>query len=212
MPFAAATRSSAHEVGIERAHALRPCLKKGIALAFAAMTARESEGVTKKFAPRIMFRSASPSAAAPKTGGGAGVLMGEPALSSPIFAISSTACDKFGSAWPWCADVGPPKSGNGVALSKDEAGRPSSVQKTALAYGPCTPPIESYTSEKSGRETSRLIAAKSKHCLSTATWSSVGSKTSTRTRSPTAVTPSAARLTCGKAGHSLISLMLVVSA
>jgi len=38
------------------------------AWALAAMTATESEGVTKKLPPRIMFRSPSPSLAAPKTG------------------------------------------------------------------------------------------------------------------------------------------------
>ena len=34
----------------------------------AAMMATESDGVTKKCAPRIMLRSASPSLAAPKSG------------------------------------------------------------------------------------------------------------------------------------------------
>ena len=65
-----ATRSTAPLVGMDRATAFRPpCdLKNGMASAFAAITASESEGLTKNFDPRIMLRSPSPSAAAPNEG------------------------------------------------------------------------------------------------------------------------------------------------
>ena len=43
--------------------------KKGMTSAWATMMASESLGVTKKRRPRIMLRSASPSASAPKAGG-----------------------------------------------------------------------------------------------------------------------------------------------
>jgi hypothetical protein len=117
--------------------------KKGMTSAFAAITARESEGVTKKLAPRIMLRSASPSAAAPNAGGdsGSGVVL--PFLSRPIAAMSSTAWVRFGSACPWCFELGPPKSGSGVPLRRQVSGSPNSSQKILRAYGPCTPPIES---------------------------------------------------------------------
>mmetsp|Transcript_18975 Transcript_18975/g.48921 ORF Transcript_18975/g.48921 Transcript_18975/m.48921 type:complete len:224 (+) Transcript_18975:794-1465(+) len=171
MPRALATRSSAHDVGIERAHALRPpfFLKKGIASALAAITASESDGVTKNWSPRIMLRSASPSAAAPNLGGGVGVEILLPVLSSPIFATSSTACVRLGSAWPCEGESCPPKSGLGTEFIRHDAGSPSSSQKIFLAYGPCTPCIESYTSEKSARPHNALSLAKSKQSLSTAT-------------------------------------------
>uniref|UniRef100_A0A7C9CDK9 Uncharacterized protein n=1 Tax=Opuntia streptacantha TaxID=393608 RepID=A0A7C9CDK9_OPUST len=64
-----ATRSSAPLVGIDRAKPLIPSWKYGIAsCAFAAIIATESDGVTKKLLPRIMFLSPSPSLAAPKSG------------------------------------------------------------------------------------------------------------------------------------------------
>ena len=65
-----ATRSSAPDVGMDLATPLRPPLeeKYGMQLACAAMIATESDGVTKKRSPRIMLRSASPSAAAPNEG------------------------------------------------------------------------------------------------------------------------------------------------
>lgn len=54
-PSASATRSTAPLVGIERATALRPpsALSHGMAWAWAAMSARLSEGVTKNPRPRI---------------------------------------------------------------------------------------------------------------------------------------------------------------
>merc|ERR1719221_779001 len=66
--FFFATRSRAPDVGMERAQPFRPPLKKGMQEALAAMIARLSEGLTNHCLPRIMFRSASPSAAAPKSG------------------------------------------------------------------------------------------------------------------------------------------------
>jgi len=67
-PLAAATRSRAADVGMDRATPFSPPAKKGMASALAAMMATESEGVTKNCLPRIMLRSASPSCAAPKSG------------------------------------------------------------------------------------------------------------------------------------------------
>lgn len=58
----------APDVGIERAHPFKPSLKNGMQLMLAAMMARLSEGLTNHCFPRIMFLSASPSAAAPKSG------------------------------------------------------------------------------------------------------------------------------------------------
>lgn len=61
--------SRAAEVGMLRATPFRPLLKYGMAsLAYAAMMATLSEGVTKNLDPRIMLRSASPSHAAPNCG------------------------------------------------------------------------------------------------------------------------------------------------
>ena len=74
------------------------------------MTASESLGEQKKRDPMIMLRSASPSAAAPKTGGSLVVSISRPSLLSPILATSSTACVRLGSAWPCDAEAGPPKS------------------------------------------------------------------------------------------------------
>lgn len=66
----AATRSSAPDVGMDLATPFKPPLdeKYGMQFACAAMMATESDGVTKNRSPRIMLRSASPSAAAPKEG------------------------------------------------------------------------------------------------------------------------------------------------
>ena len=66
--FFLATRSKAPEVGMERAHPFKPSLKYGMQVALAAMMARLSEGLTNHCLPRIMFLSASPSAAAPNSG------------------------------------------------------------------------------------------------------------------------------------------------
>ena len=65
MPNFYATLSTAPEVGILLATPFNLFFKKRLDLL--ASTAKESEGVTKKFLPRIMFRSASPSQAAPKS-------------------------------------------------------------------------------------------------------------------------------------------------
>lgn len=62
-----ATLSSAPEVGIDLATPVNPLFGK-TAWALAASTATESEGVTKNYLPKIMFLSASPSQAAPKSG------------------------------------------------------------------------------------------------------------------------------------------------
>jgi hypothetical protein len=108
-----ATRSSAHEVGMERAQPLSPPAKYGMHVALATIMARESEGDTKKREPMIMLRSASPSAAAPKEGGSLLVSMGRPILFRPILATSSTACVRLGSACPWEAECGPFGGGGG---------------------------------------------------------------------------------------------------
>ncbi len=68
MPSAAATRSSAALVGIERATPFNPLAYPGTWWALAAKTARLSLGVTMKRRPRIRLRSPSPSLAAPKLG------------------------------------------------------------------------------------------------------------------------------------------------
>jgi len=62
-----ATLSKAPEVGIDLATPMSPLLGK-MAWALAARTATESDGVTKNYFPRIIFLSASPSQAAPKSG------------------------------------------------------------------------------------------------------------------------------------------------
>lgn len=65
MPSLWATLSTAPDVGMLRATPESFCFKKyWLKL---ARTASESEGVTKKFFPRIIFLSASPSQAAPKS-------------------------------------------------------------------------------------------------------------------------------------------------
>mmetsp|Transcript_40655 Transcript_40655/g.131641 ORF Transcript_40655/g.131641 Transcript_40655/m.131641 type:complete len:214 (+) Transcript_40655:951-1592(+) len=211
MPSFSATRSRAHEVGIERAQPLSPAAKYGMQLAFATMMASESLGEQKKRDPMIMLRSASPSAAAPKTGGSHVVSTSRPSLLSPILATSSTACVRFGSAWPCDAEAGPPKSSFGSQFISDEAGAPNSSTKIFLAYGPCTPCIPSYTKVKSLRAKSALMAPKSKTCLSRPMWSSTQSKTSTRKAPPPSVyEPGADRSISGRPQQSLYSLMVVV--
>lgn len=68
-----------------------PALKNGMLLALAAIIAMLSEGVTKKFLPNIMLRSASPSQAAPKSG--AYTVLSK----TPIFLTRSSAYVRFGS-------------------------------------------------------------------------------------------------------------------
>ena len=65
MPNFSATVSTAPEVGILLATPRILDLRKSYE--FVAKTAKESDGVTKKFFPKIMLRSASPSQAAPKS-------------------------------------------------------------------------------------------------------------------------------------------------
>eukprot|EP00962_Isochrysis_galbana_P004700 scaffold1296_cov129-Isochrysis_galbana.AAC.3 len=65
-----------------------------------------------------MFRSASPSAAAPKVGGSLFVSMGRPILFRPILATSSTAWVRLGSACPCEAESGPGIVGRGHIRSK----------------------------------------------------------------------------------------------
>jgi hypothetical protein len=119
------------------AAALRPPLNCGIASALAAITARESLGVTKNCLPRIMFLSPSPSAAAPNTGTLllalllplsllSLLLLGstEPSAASPILATSSGAYVRLGSGWH------PPKSSRGSHLISTEGDAPSSSTST----------------------------------------------------------------------------------
>ena len=61
------TLSNAPDVGMDLAAPINPVFGN-IILAQAANTARESDGVTKNYLPKIMFLSASPSHAAPKWG------------------------------------------------------------------------------------------------------------------------------------------------
>ncbi len=65
MPSFLATISTAPDVGILLATPLIFYFKNRSE--WAAKIARESEGVTKKFLPKIIFLSASPSQAAPKS-------------------------------------------------------------------------------------------------------------------------------------------------
>mmetsp|Transcript_55333 Transcript_55333/g.165903 ORF Transcript_55333/g.165903 Transcript_55333/m.165903 type:complete len:227 (-) Transcript_55333:195-875(-) len=183
-PRSLATRSTAPEVGMERATPLRPpwAAKKGMASAYAAIIARESDGVTKNWDPRIMFLSPSPSAAAPKEGIALSpVSIFWPFLSRPMMATSSFAYVRLGSACP------PLKSSFGVALRQVDSDWLSSSTKTALALGPFTPCMESYTMEKSSRSRRALMAGKSKMVLRRATCTAVESMTSTLT----SVVPSA---------------------
>jgi formamidopyrimidine-DNA glycosylase len=87
-------RSTAWLVGMDRATVLSPpwSRKKGMASALAAINAKESDGVTKNFLPKIMLRSASPSAAAPKSGTSAATAVGAgaPVGNKPI---TSTSCE-----------------------------------------------------------------------------------------------------------------------
>jgi hypothetical protein len=80
---------------MDRATALRPPweAKNGMHLsAWAAMMATESDGVTKNCRPRIMLRSASPSAAAPKAGTAAPPgPTGRPVRSTPMALVRSLA-------------------------------------------------------------------------------------------------------------------------
>ncbi len=107
MPNFLATRSTAPDVGIDRATPESPFFKYGIWQALAAITAKLSQGVTKKaFRPSTMFRSPSPSNAAPKSW-------------SPlrIDMIRCCAHFKFGSG---CR---PPKSGLGMLFETDSLQR-----------------------------------------------------------------------------------------
>merc|ERR1712137_646504 len=91
MSFLAATMSRAPDVGIDRAQPFKPFLNCGIRSAFATRIANESEGEMKNCELMIMFLSASPSAAAPKLGGGFSVSILRPSLFKPIVLTSSTA-------------------------------------------------------------------------------------------------------------------------
>ena len=98
-----------------------PGRRKGIEWELAAIRAMLSEGVTKKFFPRIMLRSASPSQAAPKSGA-------YTALSkTPIFLTRSSAYVRLGSGWPW------PKSGSTLHLKRLLGLIPKSSPKIFLA-------------------------------------------------------------------------------
>mmetsp|Transcript_30411 Transcript_30411/g.85126 ORF Transcript_30411/g.85126 Transcript_30411/m.85126 type:complete len:288 (+) Transcript_30411:804-1667(+) len=163
--------------------------------AWAAMTATESLGVTKKRLPRIMLRSASPSAAAPKQG----------APSPNILATSSLAYVRLGSGWP------PPKSGRGSQFMSAAAGSaPSSSQKTRRAEAPATPCIPSNTMEKSGRASSARMAPKSKTRFSRARCVSAPSNTSTENPPPRSWSPGRERSTCSSGCMVLYSAISVV--
>ena len=66
IPFYWETLSNAPDVGIDLAIPNNPFLN--IAWELAAINATESDGVTKNYLPKIIFLSASPSQAAPKSG------------------------------------------------------------------------------------------------------------------------------------------------
>mmetsp|Transcript_766 Transcript_766/g.1819 ORF Transcript_766/g.1819 Transcript_766/m.1819 type:complete len:218 (-) Transcript_766:907-1560(-) len=140
------TRSRAHDVGMLRATPLSPPLppkrakgpflvaKYGMSSQLSTSTARESEGVTKNLLPRIMFLSASPSAAAPRTGGSSACpVMGEPSLATPIRSHSSRALARLGSACPCEGQSWPPKSSLGSQFMRELSGAPRISQKTFLA-------------------------------------------------------------------------------
>ena len=94
-------------------------------------TASESDGETKKREPRIMLRSASPSAAAPNVGGSVACpVMGEPSLATPMRSHSSRALARLGSACPCEGEDGPPKSSFGSQFISADAGAPSSSHST----------------------------------------------------------------------------------
>mmetsp|Transcript_15336 Transcript_15336/g.30541 ORF Transcript_15336/g.30541 Transcript_15336/m.30541 type:complete len:222 (+) Transcript_15336:679-1344(+) len=176
-----ATRSTAPDVGMLLATDFRPpcAAKNGILLAFAAITARESEGVTKNCVPRIMFLSPSPSAAAPNDGTDLPAMsIGLPFLSRPMVATSSLAYVRLGSAWP------PLKSSLGSLFIMADWSRPKHSQNTFRAYGPLTPCMLSYTMVKSSRLRRAWMAGKSKMDLRRATWASVVETTSTLTSRP----------------------------
>mmetsp|Transcript_32448 Transcript_32448/g.45225 ORF Transcript_32448/g.45225 Transcript_32448/m.45225 type:complete len:227 (-) Transcript_32448:268-948(-) len=150
--FSFATKSTAPLVGMERAQPFKPSLKYGMhSWALSTMIASESDGVTKNFFPKIMFLSASPSAAAPNSGTVS--LFFSP---RPIVSTRSWAYVRFGSGCP------PPKSSLGSELRHTFESIPSSSPKIFLAKGPATPCMESYTMLKSSRETNFLILSKSK--------------------------------------------------
>mmetsp|Transcript_24033 Transcript_24033/g.65020 ORF Transcript_24033/g.65020 Transcript_24033/m.65020 type:complete len:203 (+) Transcript_24033:791-1399(+) len=160
---ASATTSRAPEVGIERATPLIPPANCGIAaLPFAARMATESEGVTKKPLPRIMLRSASPSAAAPKSGADAAAAVCIPPPSSPMTLTSSWAYARLGSGWP------PPKSSLGTQFMSESNGTPRASPRIRFAEGPAAPCMASKTILKSGRDTRAFRAGKSKQASRTA--------------------------------------------
>mmetsp|Transcript_2529 Transcript_2529/g.4754 ORF Transcript_2529/g.4754 Transcript_2529/m.4754 type:complete len:296 (+) Transcript_2529:147-1034(+) len=210
MPFFLATRSTAPEVGIDLAQPLRPSLNCGIRSALATSMAKESEGEMKNCEPRIMLRSASPSAAAPKVGGGLSVSILLPPLSRPIVLTNSTAYVRLGSACPCQADSVPPKSGLGSALVAEPGAAPSSSSMMPFAYGPCTPHMQSYTMVKSGLAIIFLIASKSKHFLSSALWSSTQSKTSTLLPASPSNTFGSSRQKSGMVSQILNSVIFAV--
>ena len=83
-------------------------IKLFIISALFVITANESLGDTNIRGPKIIFLSASPSQAAPKSG----TFFDKSFLKTSILASKSLAWTKFGSGWI------PPKSGKGWHLSK----------------------------------------------------------------------------------------------
>ena len=120
-----ATLSTAPEVGIDLATPFNgPFLVKLlIKSALFVMAAKESLGETNILGPKMIFLSASPSQAAPKSG----TFFDKSFLKTSIFASRSLAWTKFGSGWI------PPKSGSGLHLSKFSLGTPKIFWKIAIA-------------------------------------------------------------------------------
>mmetsp|Transcript_7886 Transcript_7886/g.9581 ORF Transcript_7886/g.9581 Transcript_7886/m.9581 type:complete len:274 (+) Transcript_7886:973-1794(+) len=112
-----------------------------------------------------MFRSASPSAAAPKSGNDAASSSSPPGLFSSSVPTPSTSCIVLTSVSAYLrlgSGCAPPKSGSGTPFTIEDASAPRSSTKMRLAKGPATPFIASKTIEKSFRCISLRIDGKSK--------------------------------------------------
>ena len=207
-----ATRSTAPDVGMDRATPLKPpwVLKNGMLSALATMTAKESDGLTKNCFPRIMLRSPSPSAAAPNSGTTRSpTSIFSPLRLRPIISTSSCAYVRFGSACP------PLKSFFGTAFMQTFSGCPRMSMNIIFEYGPLTPCIVSYTIVKSSRSSNALMEAKSKILFNNATWASVESMISILasvlpSAALTVTFPVVAISTTGKSWQILYDLMMVV--
>mmetsp|Transcript_25761 Transcript_25761/g.86570 ORF Transcript_25761/g.86570 Transcript_25761/m.86570 type:complete len:321 (-) Transcript_25761:579-1541(-) len=201
-PSFCATRSTAREVGIDRATARRPPrsgANHGTHFStLAARTARESEGVTKNWRPTTMLRSPSPSKAAPKSYW-TSVASGEPSASMPKAVARAQAHFRFGSG---CA---PPKSGRGSARSTlVAASTPSVSTKTLSSAGPAAPCMASSKSfgarGYAGPPSKKAFSlGKSKTSFKSSTYAAVPSTTSTVVPETESVPP---RLAAHRASQS----------